>query len=65
MERFELGRGIWPILECSLLLLYQSTQPAVANSTSETVLYGLEWKIVVRMQSVLYNPLTDSARALS
>lgn len=40
-------------VEWSLLLLYQSTQPAVAYSTSARVLYGPEWKTVVRMHSGL------------
>lgn len=53
------------MLECNRVLLYQSTHPAVANSTSEAVLYGPEWKIVVRMHSVLYSPFADSIRALS
>lgn len=41
------------MLECKRLQLYQSTQAAVAYSTSAMVLYGPWWKIVVRMHSVL------------
>lgn len=33
-------------------MLYQSTQPAVANSTSASVRKGPAWKTVVRMHSV-------------
>lgn len=45
--------GTSPILEWSLLQLYQSTQDAVANSTSVMALYDPAWKIVVRMHSGL------------
>src|SRR5699024_1149612 len=39
-------------------LLYQSTQPAAANSTSASVRNGPPWKTVVRMHSVLNRPFT-------
>jgi hypothetical protein len=43
----------------------QSTQPAVAYSTSWTLRYGPSWNTVVRMHSVLNSPITHSMRALS
>ena len=53
------------MLEWSRELLYHSTQPVVANSTSARVLYGPSWKTAVPMHSVLYRPMIDSIRALS
>jgi len=54
-----------PRVEWSLRLLYQSTQPAVAYSTSAMVLNGPGWKTVVRTHSALNRPLIVSIRALS
>ena len=49
------------MLECSLVVLYQSTRMSVANSSSSTVRHGPS----NQTHSALYNPIDDSARALS
>jgi hypothetical protein len=48
LDRGTIARLLW-----SLRLLYQSTQPAVAYSTSARVFERAGWKTVVRMHSAL------------
>ena len=48
------------MLECSLVVLYQSTRMSVANSSSSGAPGPSN-----QTHSALYNPINDSARALS
>lgn len=60
MGLLELYGNILPGELCRRRLLYQSTPPAVANSTSAMVRYGPSWKTVVRCISALQKPSIDS-----
>lgn len=53
------------MLEWSRRWFHQSTQPAVAYSTSTSVFNGPGWKTFVAMASVFYRPMIDSIRPLS
>ena len=57
----EVGGGMWPSSLWRRRLLNHSTQARVASSTCSTLRHG-PWR---RISSVLYKPLTDSARLLS